>query len=70
MNAKEEQGPPIVCRTCSNWKQVKEKIRVSELLAKVIEAFEDRIKNKDFNPTVAEYLKLMQLEQESDQDTP
>ena len=58
------------CRTCRNWKQVKEKIRVSELLAKAIEAFEKRIQNEEFKPTVAEYLKLMQLEQESEQDTP
>ena len=69
MNVQEDESLPMACRSCGNWKRAKEKIRVSELLAKVIEAFEERIRNEDFKPTVAEYLKLMQLEQESEQET-
>jgi hypothetical protein len=46
---------------------LKERIRVAELLEKVIKAFESRITKPGFKPTVAEYLKLVQLEQEAEQ---
>jgi hypothetical protein len=43
---------------------MRQKLRVSELLWKVIEAFESRMNAPDFKPTVTEYLKLLQLQQE------
>lgn len=45
---------------------MRQKLRVSELLLKAIEGFESRMNGQDFKPTVAEYLKLLQLEQEMD----
>ncbi len=45
---------------------MRKKLRVSELLVKAIEAFEGRMNAQDFKPTVAEYLKLLQMEQEMD----
>jgi hypothetical protein len=45
---------------------MRQKLRVSELLVKAIEGFESRMKAQDFKPTVAEYLKLLQMEQEMD----
>ena len=68
MKEKGEVAVPKECRKCPSWKQIKEKIRVSEVLAKAISSFESRIKEKDFKPTIAEYLKLVQLEHELDQD--
>jgi len=62
--AKQEKAPKA-CRECSNWKEVKEKIRVSELLAKAINVIEDRLE-QDFKPTVGDFLKLVQLEKELD----
>ena len=55
-------------RKCGNRKKTKEK-RVSNLLKKAIKSFEKRIGTDDFKPTIAEYLKLVQLEQESEQET-
>jgi len=43
---------------------MRKKLRVSELLIKAIEGFETRMNAQDFKPTVAEYLKLLQMEQE------
>lgn len=57
-------------RQKSDRKKVKEKTRVSTLLEKAIESFDARIEAKDFKPTIAEYLKLVQLEQEAQQETP
>jgi hypothetical protein len=68
MKEKGEVAVPKECRKCTSWKKIKEKIRVSELLSKAIAAFETRIKEKDFKPTIAEYLKLVQMEQELEQD--
>ena len=54
------------CRTCPEWQVMRQKLRISELLVKAIEGFESRMNEKDFKPTVAEYLKLLQMEQEMD----
>ncbi|SRR5579883_1336309 len=52
------------CRACGKWEEVKGRMRVAEVLAQSVNAVQDRIKNGDFKPTVAEYLKLVQMEQE------
>ena len=59
---------PKDCRDCENWRDVQERVRVSEALEKAIKAIETKINSKDFNPTMAEYLKLMQVEKELKQD--
>ena len=68
-NVNAEEKAPKSCRDCSKWKEMKEKIRVSELLTKAIEKFEVRLGESEFKPTVAEFLKLVQLEQEFEQET-
>ena len=52
-----------------NRKEANRKARVSNLLDKAIKSFEKRIEEEDFKPTIAEYLKLVQLEQESQQES-
>ena len=46
----------------------KERVRVSEFLEKVITSAEARIVAGDCKPTIAEYLKLMQLKKELEQE--
>lgn len=58
------------CEKCSRWQEVKKKLRIHELLAGLIAGFRDREQNKELKPTVAEYLKLLQVEQEFEQDAP
>jgi len=59
---------PKDCRDCERWNEVKERVRVSEALEKAIKAVETKINAKDFKPTMAEYLKLIQMEKELQQD--
>jgi hypothetical protein len=59
---------PKTCRECQNWGDVSEKVRVHELLERTIGKFETKISKKDYEPTVAEYVKLLQLEREIGQE--
>jgi hypothetical protein len=70
MNVNESKKAPKGSGKSARRKPVKKKTKVSKLLQRAIEAFDERIKAKDFKPTIAEYLKLLQLEQESNLETP
>jgi hypothetical protein len=59
-----QEKAPKTCRECQRWGEVKDKIRIHELLEQTIKQFEGKIKKKDYEPTVAEYVKLLQLERE------
>ena len=61
---------PNDCRECSNWTEIKDKLRISEVLASAITAIEKRLMSKDYKPTVGDYLKLLQMGQELEQDLP
>jgi len=56
------------CRGCSLWDDVKERVRINELLETAIEKLGERLKADEFKPSIADYLKLMQLEKEFDQE--
>jgi hypothetical protein len=45
-----------------------ERVRVSETLERAIKSVEERIQANDFKPTIAEFLKLVQLSKELAQD--
>ena len=52
------------CRDCEHWEEVSAKVRVHELLEKAIKTFESKITKAEYEPTVAEYVKLLQLGRE------
>jgi hypothetical protein len=54
------------CEGCRRWKEVKNKMRIAELLGKAAESFTD--KQGEFKPTLAEYLKLVQMEKEFEEE--
>lgn len=56
------------CRECNLWDQVKERVRITELLESALGKLEARLTAQDFKPSVADYLKLMQLEKEFEQE--
>ena len=62
-----EQAPKN-CRLCEHWEQVRNKVRVNELLEKTLGQFEDKITKAGYEPTVAEYMKLLQLGEELGQE--
>ena len=61
---------PKNCQECSRWKEVKHKLRISESLAKTIAEIENRMSSKEFKPTLGDYLKLLQMEKEFEEETP
>jgi hypothetical protein len=58
------------CRECTRWREVKHRIKVSELLSAAMMSFETGANQKEFKPSLAEYLKLLQLERELEEDEP
>jgi len=60
----ETQKAPKDCTQCARWKEIKSQIAVAEVLAKAVEEFKKKLKGEGFQPTVAEFLKLVQMEHE------
>jgi hypothetical protein len=52
------------CKKCSNWEAIREHVRVSQLLDQAIASYDEKLREANFKPTIAEYLKLLQLEKE------
>ncbi len=61
---------PKSCRECERWAEIKQTIRVSELLEKAIATLQSRLEAPDFKPTVGDFLKLLQMEKEIDDEAP
>ena len=63
-----QEKDPKSCRDCGRWGEMKEKVRIHELLEHAIQQFETKISRAKYEPTVAEYVKLLQLEREIGQE--
>lgn len=61
---------PQSCRDCERWPEIKSQLHLAELLTKTIEDLGERVKAKDFKLTLGDYLKLLQLEKEMEEDGP
>jgi hypothetical protein len=55
------------CHGCRRWKDVKNKMRIAELLGKAAENFAQK-SSEEFKPSLAEFLKLIQLEKEFEEE--
>jgi hypothetical protein len=72
MNTKvnQREKAPKDCEKCSRWREIRQKLRISESLAKIIGAIEKRLGSDEFKPTLGDYIKLLQMEKEFEQDQP
>jgi len=61
---------PKTCPECGQSLEGEGRPQISDVLSAAIVGFEQRIKAKDFRPTVGDYLKLLQLTRELDADAP
>lgn len=59
---------PNNCRECEHWDTVSQKVRVHDLLEKTLAQLETKINRAEYEPTVAEYVKLLQLGREMGQE--
>jgi len=57
------------CERCRYWQGVRKKMRVAELLGTAIVKLRERLAADDFKPTVADYLKLVELEEALEQSS-
>ncbi len=63
MSRKQEKAPKS-CTACEHWFEVRNKLRVTEVLGKVITNMEKTLATADFKASLADYLKLVQFEKE------
>jgi hypothetical protein len=65
------KSSPESCDRCPRWKELKEeRVRLAQLISKAREGFEARLRDKDLKLTLADYLKLIQMEKEIDDGKP
>lgn len=65
--ARKEKAPKS-CANCSRWKEVKRQMGIARILGNAVKQFESRLGDPDFTPTVAEYLKLVQMEHDYEKE--
>jgi len=57
---------PGSCRACVHWREVKERVRLLELLESAIDKMQKALMEEGFKPTLGDYVKLVQMEKEID----
>jgi hypothetical protein len=61
---KKQEKAPKSCEDCEHWTEVKNKLRVGKVLEGVITKMEGKLATEEFKPSLADYLKLVQMEKE------
>jgi len=70
MKTEEIKQAPKTRKKCGQAGARPQKKRVSTLVEKALKSFEQRLDKEDLKLTTAEYLKLLQMEQELEQESP
>jgi hypothetical protein len=68
--AKKQEKAPKTCQECEHWVVVRNKLRVGKVLESVIEKMQAKLQADEFKPTLADFLKLVQMEKEVDDEEP
>jgi hypothetical protein len=67
---KKQEKAPKSCKECEHWTEVRNKLRVVDVLTTVITKMEAKLKEEEFKPSLADFLKLVQLEKEIGEEVP
>jgi hypothetical protein len=67
---KKREKAPKTCQECEHWTLVRNKLRVGDVLARVITTMEEKLTAQDFKASLADYLKLVQIEKEIGEEEP
>jgi hypothetical protein len=70
VKGKRQEKAPRSCQTCEHWAEVRNKLRVGGVLETVINQMEEKLKDKEFKPSLADFLKLLQMEKELGEEAP
>ncbi len=68
--SKKQEKAPKSCQECEHWTGVRNKLRVGDVLTSVVEKMEGKLKDNEFKPTLADFLRLVQLEKEIGEEEP
>jgi hypothetical protein len=68
--SKKQEKAPKSCKECEHWTEVRNKLRVGDVLTAVVEKMEGKLKDSEFKPTLADFLRLVQLEKEIGEEEP
>jgi len=64
-----DRAKPASCEDCSRWKEIRKRLRVEQLLAALIKKMETRLKSEEIKPSVTDYIKLVEMEEELSQNS-
>ena len=68
---KKQEKAPKSCQECEHWTEVRNKLRVGEVLdERSSRRWKARSKANEFKPTLADFLRLVQLEKEIGEEEP
>ena len=67
---KKQEKAPKSCKECEHWTGVRNQLRVGKVLEDVLGKMEANLKSTDFKPSLADFLKLVQLEKEVGEEAP
>ena len=67
---KKQEKAPKSCEDCEHWTEVKNKLRVGTVLENVLKKMEEKLGTAEFKPSLADYLKLVQMEKEIGEEGP
>ena len=66
-----KKAAPESCDDCPRWLELKsERIRLAQLISEASQGLQARLKNGDIKLTWADYLKLLQIEKETEDAEP
>ena len=68
--SKKQEKAPKSCKECEHWTEVRNKLRVGEVLTSVVQKIEGKLKETEFKPSLADFLRLVQLEKEIGEEEP
>ena len=67
---KKQEKAPKSCQECEHWIEVRDKLRVGDVLTSVVTKMKGKITADEFKPTLADFLRLVQLEKEIGEEEP
>ena len=68
--SKKQEKAPKSCQECEHWTEVRDKLRVGDVLTSVVKKLEDQLTATEFKPSLADFLRLVQLEKEIGEEEP
>jgi hypothetical protein len=70
VKGKKQEKAPKSCQECEHWTEVRNKLRVVDVLTAVAKKMEGKLTADEFKPSLADFLRLVQFEKEIGEEEP